>query len=202
MVGTLRLSSNFLARNDGKPWSRRIAEPIIGCQIQLSGKRGPSPTTVAQFQIGMRDTISKSRLFSGQDLRQCDMWNKSRNRQMWSSSEAASSAAQQHSFLARSGRNPVLIERADTIASATTSVSAHAIRCQFAEPENIAQTSESLRIYETFRDVIGDPSAQINLIQNGYLFASTDDADIPSFEKRVTLQQSLGVTDVELLDRR
>jgi sarcosine oxidase subunit beta len=102
-------------------------------------------------------------------------------------------------FLARSGRTPLLIERADAIASATTSVSAHAIRCQFAEPENIAQTSESLSIYESFRDVIGDPSAQINLIQNGYLFASTDESDIPSFSARVAHQQSLGVADVELL---
>ena len=70
-----------------------------------------------------------------------------------------------------------LIERSDAVASATTSVSAHAIRCQFAEPENIAQMSESLAIYEHFRDLIGDPSAQIDLIQNGYLFASTEEAD-------------------------
>ena len=81
-------------------------------------------------------------------------------------------------FLSRSGRSPVVIERSDAVASATTSVSAHAIRCQFAEPENIAQTTESLAIYENFRDVIGDPSAQIDLTQNGYLFASTDEADL------------------------
>ena len=102
-------------------------------------------------------------------------------------------------FLSRSGRQPLLIERADTVASATTAVSAHAIRCQFTEPENIAQTSESLRIYEQFREVIGDPSAQINLTQNGYLFASTDDADNPAFEARVARQHELGIDDVELL---
>ena len=102
-------------------------------------------------------------------------------------------------FLSRSGRSPLLLERGDAIAAATTSVSAHAIRRQFAEPENIAQTSESLNIYENFRDVIGDPSAQINLVQNGYLFASTDDADLPAFSARVARQRSLGVSDVELL---
>src|SRR6185436_11021270 len=102
-------------------------------------------------------------------------------------------------FLSRSGRSPVVIERLEAIASATTSVSAHAIRCQFAEPENIAQTTESLNIFENFRDVIGDPAAQIDLTQNGYLFASTDEADIPAFRDRVARQQSLGVTDVELL---
>lgn len=102
-------------------------------------------------------------------------------------------------FLARSGRSPLLIERADSIASATTSVSAHAIRCQFADPENIAQTSESLSMYEEFRDVIGDPSAQIDLVQNGYLFASTEADDIPRFAARVAHQQALGVADVECL---
>jgi len=102
-------------------------------------------------------------------------------------------------FLSRSGRSPVVIEQSDAVASATTSVSAHAIRCQFAEPENIAQTTESLAIYENFRDVIGDPSAQIDLTQNGYLFASTDEADLAPFRDRVARQQSLGVTDVEFL---
>jgi glycine/D-amino acid oxidase-like deaminating enzyme len=102
-------------------------------------------------------------------------------------------------FLARSGRQPVVLEQMGAIASATTSVSAHAIRCQFAEAENIAQTSESLGIYENFREVIGDPAAQIDLTQNGYLFASTDEADIPLFRDRVARQQSLGVSDVELL---
>jgi sarcosine oxidase subunit beta len=102
-------------------------------------------------------------------------------------------------FLARSGRKPLVLEQMSEIASATTSVSAHAIRCQFAEAENIAQTSESLSIYENFREVIGDPAAQISLAQNGYLFASTDEADILPFRDRVARQQSLGVSDVELL---
>ena len=103
-------------------------------------------------------------------------------------------------FLTRHGFDVLLLERADSLASATTSVSAHAIRCQFAEPENIAQMKESLAIYEQFRDVIGDPAAQINLIQNGYLFASTDELDIPMFADRVARQQSAGVTELELLD--
>ena len=102
-------------------------------------------------------------------------------------------------FLARSGREPLVIERADGIASATTSVSAHAIRCQFTEPENIAQMSESLNFYEHFRDLVGDSTAQINLIQNGYLFASTVEAEIPAFRDRVARQHELGIPDVELL---
>ena len=102
-------------------------------------------------------------------------------------------------FVSRAGRSPLVIERADSIAAATTSVSAHAIRCQFTEPENIAQMSESLDMYEHFRDLVGDPSAQIDLIQNGYLFASTEESDIGAFSDRVDRQHQLGVTDVELL---
>jgi sarcosine oxidase subunit beta len=102
-------------------------------------------------------------------------------------------------FLARSGREPLLIEQGPDLATRTTSVSAHAIRCQFSEPENIAQMSESLRMYETFRDVLGDASIQIDLTQNGYLFASTNEADIDVFRARVARQQELGVHDVELL---
>ncbi len=103
-------------------------------------------------------------------------------------------------FLSKLGRDVLLLERSDSLASATTSVSAHAIRCQFAEPENIAQMNESLAIYEQFRDVIGDPAAQIDLIQNGYLFASTDEADLAAFADRVRRQQAAGVTELELLD--
>jgi sarcosine oxidase subunit beta len=103
-------------------------------------------------------------------------------------------------FLSRAGFEVLLIEQAEDLAQRTTSVSAHAIRCQFSEPENIAQMSESLRIYEGFRDVIGDPAAQIDLTQNGYLFASTDPADHQMFAERVATQQKLGVQDVELLD--
>ena len=103
-------------------------------------------------------------------------------------------------FLARSGRQPVIVERAEALATATTAVSAHAVRCQFAEPENVAQMTESLAIYENFADLIGDVSADIDLVQNGYLFASTDEADRPRFADRVARQQSLGIADVELLD--
>jgi sarcosine oxidase subunit beta len=103
-------------------------------------------------------------------------------------------------FLTRSGRQPIIIERADRLASATTSVSAHAIRCQFTEPENIAQMTESLRIYECFADLLGNDAVNIGLTQNGYLFASTDVADEPLFARRVSRQQELGIADVELLD--
>jgi len=105
-------------------------------------------------------------------------------------------------FLARSGRRPVIVERMDRLADATTRVSAHAVRCQFSEPENIDQTKESLAIYEGFADLLDRPEAgsAIGLCQQGYLFASTEPDEAPAFRARVERQRSLGVDDVELLD--
>ena len=105
-------------------------------------------------------------------------------------------------FLARSGRRPVIVERMERLGDATTRVSAHAVRCQFSEPENIAQTKESLAIYEGLGELLGRPGADaaIGLTQQGYLFASTEPDEIPAFRARVERQRSLGVDDVELLD--
>ena len=105
-------------------------------------------------------------------------------------------------FLARSGRRPVIVERMDRLADTTTRVSAHAVRCQFSEPENIDQTKESLAIYEGFAELLDRPEAgaAIGLCQQGYLFASTEPDETPAFRARVERQRSLGVDDVELLD--
>jgi sarcosine oxidase subunit beta len=59
--------------------------------------------------------------------------------------------------------------------------------------------TESLRIYENFAETIGDETADIGLTQNGYLFASTDEADVLEFTQRVARQRQLGIVDVELL---
>ena len=105
-------------------------------------------------------------------------------------------------FLSRSARRPVVIERMDRLADATTRVSAHAVRCQFSEPENIDQTKESLAIYEGFAELLGRPDASraIGLCQQGYLFASSEPDEAPAFRARVARQRSLGVDDVELLN--
>jgi sarcosine oxidase subunit beta len=105
-------------------------------------------------------------------------------------------------FLARSGRRPVVVERMPRLADTTTRVSAHAVRCQFSEPENIDQTKESLAIYEGFAHLLDRPGAgrAIGLCQQGYLFASTEPAELDAFRARVERQRALGVDDVELLD--
>lgn len=103
-------------------------------------------------------------------------------------------------WLSRAGFKPVIVERAAELAGATTSASAHCIRCQFSEAENVAQMNESLAIFSSFADTIGISGADIGLRQQGYLFASTESNEREAFAARVARQRALGVADIECLD--
>ncbi len=105
-------------------------------------------------------------------------------------------------FLARAGRRPVLLESASDVGLRTTAVSAHCIRAQFSEPENIRMMAESLDFYEHFGEQIGidnNPSP-VHLCQQGYLFASTDPRDQERFADRVRVQREAGLDDVHVID--
>lgn len=105
-------------------------------------------------------------------------------------------------FLAKTGIQPVLLDSAADLGMRTTAMSAHCIRAQFSEPENIRMMAESLAFYETFGEQVGienDPSP-IGLRQQGYLFASTDTADRDPFIARVAAQRDAGLGDVHVLD--
>lgn len=103
-------------------------------------------------------------------------------------------------WLSKAGLKPVIVEQAMRLASATTSASAYCIRCQFSEAENVAQMNESLEIFSSFAELTGLPDADIELRQQGYLFASTEPEERPAFEARVARQRALGVADIECLD--
>lgn len=105
-------------------------------------------------------------------------------------------------FLSRSGRSPVLLDRAPALATATTAASAHCVRAQFDDPENIEMMRESLDIFSHFAERLGlaADDADIGLIQQGYLFASTDPGQTVTFADRVARQRQMGLADVELLD--
>lgn len=105
-------------------------------------------------------------------------------------------------FLARAGIQPVLLESATDLGERTTAVSAHCIRAQFSEPENIRMMAESLAFYELFGDQVGMPNipSPINLTQQGYLFASTDPSDRAAFLARAAVQHDAGLGDVQVLD--
>lgn len=105
-------------------------------------------------------------------------------------------------FLARAGIRAVLVESAVDLGMRTTAMSAHCIRAQFSEPENVRMMAESLAFYENFGHHIGvanDPSP-IGLRQQGYLFASTDPADRELFVARAAVQCQAGLDDVHVLD--
>lgn len=107
-------------------------------------------------------------------------------------------------FLSRQGVDAVLIEAASNLGTRTTAMSAHCIRAQFGEPDNIRMMAESLAFYEQFseRCTVGNDRPEIGLTQQGYLFASTSAADRAGFETRIAQQAEAGLIDVELLDGR
>jgi sarcosine oxidase subunit beta len=102
-------------------------------------------------------------------------------------------------FLARAGLKPLIVERLSALAALTTSQSMEAMRAQFVEPENIAMMRESIAFYEAFAERIGMPEYDIGLHQRGYLFLTTQPDGLETFRQRVQAQNSLGLTDVELL---
>jgi sarcosine oxidase subunit beta len=104
-------------------------------------------------------------------------------------------------WLARAGLAPIIIERLDQPAGLTTAASAHSVRAQFAEPENIRMMLESLDIFERFPEVLdlAPEHADIGFVKGGYLFASTDPEAPGLVQTRVACQRSHGLVDVEAL---
>ena len=104
-------------------------------------------------------------------------------------------------WLSRAGITPLIIERLSAPAAATTAASAHSVRAQFAEPENIQMMRESLNIYAAFAETIGvDANAgDIGFRRGGYLFASTDSNAPSLIGTRVAFQRRQGLNDVEAL---
>lgn len=106
-------------------------------------------------------------------------------------------------FLAKRGIRSVILEAESGLGLRTTSMSAHCIRAQFSEPDNIAMMAESLSFYEEFAErcppTVAGP-ADVRLVQQGYLFASTEPGDRGEFETRARVQTASGLDDVEVID--
>src|SRR5581483_1085002 len=103
-------------------------------------------------------------------------------------------------FCSRAGLNATILEKREALGLLTTSASLAAFRAQFAEPENIAMMRESIAFFENIREETGVPDADIGLTQQGYLFCTTTEAGVVNAQKRVALQHSYGLNDVELWD--
>ncbi|MGB8647700.1 MAG: FAD-binding oxidoreductase [Anaerolineae bacterium] len=101
-------------------------------------------------------------------------------------------------FSGRTGLKTVLLEKRPALGTLTTSASLAAFRAQFGEAENIAMMLESIAFFENIRERTGLPDADIQLAQQGYLFVTTAAEGYETARRRVELQRSLGLHDVEL----
>src|SRR6478672_6169535 len=103
-------------------------------------------------------------------------------------------------FCSRVGLKSTLLEKREALGLLTTSASLAAFRAQFAEAENIAMMRESIAFFENIRERTGLADADIGMVQQGYLFCTTN-PDVPGrMKKRVEFQHAHGLTDVELWD--
>ena len=101
-------------------------------------------------------------------------------------------------FCTCAGLKVTLLEKREALGLLTTSASLAAFRAQFAEPENIAMMCESISFFENIRERTGLDDADIGMVQQGYLFCTTN-PDVPTrMQKRVAFQREHGLTDVEL----
>src|SRR5581483_927193 len=99
-------------------------------------------------------------------------------------------------FCSRAGLNATLLEEREALGLLTTSASLAAFRAQFAEPENISMMRESISFFENIRARTGIPDADIGLVQQGYLFCTSNPAELEHMQERVALQHACGLTDV------
>jgi sarcosine oxidase subunit beta len=103
-------------------------------------------------------------------------------------------------FCTRAGLSVTLLEKREALGLLTTSASLAAFRAQFAEAENIAMMCESIDFFEHIGERTGLEDAEIGMVQQGYLFCTTN-PDVPArMRKRVEFQHAHGLTDVLLWD--
>jgi sarcosine oxidase subunit beta len=92
--------------------------------------------------------------------------------------------------LAKRGVKGVLLEKESFFGQGATGRCAGGIRYQFATEINIRLSKLSLPMLDRFEEEIGQP---IDRRYGGYLFMLTQEADVETFKRNVTLQHSLGV---------
>ncbi|WHS29871.1 FAD-binding oxidoreductase [Brucella sp. NM4] len=108
-------------------------------------------------------------------------------------------------FLTRDATHPIrvtVIERDPSYASASSSLSASAIRQQFTAPENIALSQYGIGfIRDTIRHLsVENYPADIGFLERGYLYLGGE-KDVPAFQSRANTLRDCGY-QVELLDTK
>ncbi|MEA3350687.1 MAG: FAD-dependent oxidoreductase [Chloroflexota bacterium] len=105
-------------------------------------------------------------------------------------------ASTAYHLAARGVKDIVLLEKEEFFGQGATGRCAGGVRYQFATEVNIRLSLASLPMLERFEDEIGQI---IDYHKVGYLFLLTDEDDLETFRKNMTLQHSLGV-ETEWLD--
>ncbi|MFN2451689.1 MAG: NAD(P)/FAD-dependent oxidoreductase [Candidatus Dormibacteria bacterium] len=97
--------------------------------------------------------------------------------------------------LAREGRRPLLLERAE-LGAGSTGRCAGGIRQQFSTTANVRVGMLSRRLLERFEDEVGTSA---DFRQIGYLMLASGAEQAAEFASNVSLQQEAGLADVRLL---
>ena len=89
----------------------------------------------------------------------------------------------------------VLVEREPMLGMGSTGRNAGGVRHQFSTEANVKLSIESIRLFERFKDEVGQ---EIDFHQDGYLFLLSDETNLNAFARNVELQRRLGV-EVDLI---
>lgn len=103
-------------------------------------------------------------------------------------------------YAARAGLDTVLVERRPALCTLTTPASTGAFRLQFDNLEELELVRESVDVFLNFADVTGQDAYDLGILQQGYLFATTDEERAEWQRGLVDQQHAWGQTDIEILD--
>lgn len=100
-------------------------------------------------------------------------------------------------FLAKRGKQKILLFEKGLLAQASTGLSAGGIRLQFSHPSNIRLSQISLNIFENIKEELGS-AAEIFFRQAGYLFLTSSAQTWKDFQSALRLQNRMGVPSESL----
>lgn len=103
-------------------------------------------------------------------------------------------------YATRAGLDTVLVERRPALCTLTTPASTGAFRLQFDNLEELELVRESVELFLHFKEITGQDTYDLDVRQQGYLFATTDDERAQWQKDLVRQQHAWGQTDIELLD--
>jgi glycine/D-amino acid oxidase-like deaminating enzyme len=102
-------------------------------------------------------------------------------------------------YAARAGLTSLIVEQRPALCTLTTPASTGAFRLQFDNLEELELVRESVELFLNFKEVTRQDLYDLDVRQQGYLFATTDAERASRQRDLVEAQHAWGQTDVELL---